>query len=93
MSALTNPDDIDLWRLIVLRRALHLEIIGMKRSRGPSAYSQIKREFGFRGAKCNVLKQLEEKIASIRHEREVKRLKAEYDQIYKSGTEPFEGSG
>ena len=45
------------YRLLALKHALKLEILGMKRSRGPSAYTIIKREFGFRGNKRKVLDQ------------------------------------
>jgi hypothetical protein len=51
-------DDIRLYRLHVLRAALELEIKGLKRSRGPTAYSIAKSEFGFRGNRQKVLDQL-----------------------------------
>jgi len=43
-----------------------LEIAGMKR-RGRSAYSIIKEEFGFKGNKQRVLKQLETKLDESSH--------------------------
>ena len=48
---------INHFRYVVLRAALKLEIAGMKRSRSPSAYSIIKREFGLRGNRQSVLDQ------------------------------------
>ena len=50
-------NSIDQYRFVVLRAALKLEIAGMKRSRSPSAYSIIKREFGLRGNRQSVLDQ------------------------------------
>ena len=58
---LDRPDDIDHYRMKALRGALKLETLGMKRG-GRSVYSIVKEEFGFKGNKQKVLKQLEEKI-------------------------------
>ena len=46
-----------LTRLAILKGALKLECSGMKRSRTPTVYSLIKKEFGFRGNKQSVLDQ------------------------------------
>lgn len=59
-----TPAAIDLFRIKALRGALKLECLGMKR-RGSSVYSIIKKEFGFKGGKAKVLKQLELKIEEI----------------------------
>ena len=48
-------------RLVTLRSALKLEILGMKR-RGRSAYSIIKEEFNLKGSKQKVLLQLDKII-------------------------------
>ena len=56
-----TKDNINFFRLLSLRGALKLEIIGMKRS-GRSVYSIIKEEFGFKGSKRSVLADLEELI-------------------------------
>ena len=66
MMILDKPKDIKLFRLASLRSALKLEVLGMKR-RGASVYSIVKKEFGFKGSKKEVLKQLENyiKISSI----------------------------
>jgi hypothetical protein len=45
-------------RARTLLSALKLEIKGMRRSKGPSAYSIIKREYGFRGSRQSVCDQL-----------------------------------
>lgn len=56
--------EIDVYRLLALKGMLHLESIGMKRSRGPSVLSVVKKEFGLRGnskkvydAYCTLLKE------------------------------------
>ena len=61
MQVYDSPAQINMFRMKSLRGALKLEIFGMKR-RGRSAYSIIKEEFGFKGGKAKVLKQLELKI-------------------------------
>ena len=63
-----NPDNVELYRWQVLKQALKMEILGMKR-RGKSAYSIIKEEFNLKGNKQKVLKQLEEILMSINNER------------------------
>jgi hypothetical protein len=55
MSVITGSD-IDLFRMSVLEKALRLELLGMK-SRGRSAYSIIKSEFGLKGNKQSVYDQ------------------------------------
>ena len=57
-------EHINVYRILALKAALKLEIKGLKRSRGPSAYKVIKNEFGFTGSKEKVLEQLEEVIAA-----------------------------
>ena len=59
---------VELYRWQVLKQALKMEILGMKR-RGKSAYSIIKEEFNLKGNKQKVLKQLEEILISINNER------------------------
>ena len=52
------------FRLMVLHSALKLEARhGMRMSRGPSAYSLVKKEYGFKGNKQRVLEQFEEWLA------------------------------
>ena len=45
--------DIDTYRLVALRAALGLELLGIKH-RGGSVYAKVKREFGFKGNKQKV---------------------------------------
>mgnify|MGYP001080739398 CR=1 FL=1 len=52
-----TPEEIEFYRLRALRSALKLEILGMKR-RGQSACSIIKKEFGFKGSRNKVLRDL-----------------------------------
>jgi len=54
---LDTPQAIDGFRVRTLRSALRLEVLGMSR-RGPSVYSIVKQEFGFKGSKKRVLDQL-----------------------------------
>ena len=55
MSAITG-DNIDLFRMSVLEKALSMELIGLK-SRGRSAYSVIKSEYGLKGNRQSVYDQ------------------------------------
>jgi len=52
-----TPEEIEFYRLRALRSALKLEILGMKR-RGRSACTIIKQEFGFKGSRKKVLREL-----------------------------------
>ena len=53
--------DVEFYRLLTLRSALDLEILGMRRH-GRSVYALIKEEFGFKGNKKKVYSQLDELI-------------------------------
>lgn len=54
----TGPQDVNLYRLLTLKKGLELEIrTGMQLTRGPSASARIKKEFGLRGNKQRVLDQ------------------------------------
>ena len=57
MQTLTG-ESIDVYRQMTLRQTLKLEALGMTRSRAPSAYALVKKEFGFKGSKRRVLEQL-----------------------------------
>ena len=57
--------DVDFYRLLSLRSALELEILGMKR-RGRSVYAIIKEEFGFKGNKQKVYNQIDAYIKKIK---------------------------
>lgn len=62
---LTEPNQIAIYRLMVLRSGLKLEIKGMKVKGGKSCYSVIRSEFGLKGDRASVLEQLD---AIINHE-------------------------
>jgi len=49
-TIITGPN-VQAFRLLALKNALKLEIMGMKRRLRPSAYAIIKREFKFKGGK------------------------------------------
>ena len=65
MIILDTPEKIDMFRFLSLRSALKLECLGMGR-RGQSAYSIIKQEYGFKGAKKSVLQQMEQIIKEFK---------------------------
>ena len=52
-NIITGAENIDLYRMITLKYALKLEILGMNR-RGRSVYSIIKEEFNLKGSKKKV---------------------------------------
>lgn len=62
MPTITDPAALEHLRLLTLSKALYLETKGMKRSRGPSALTIIKREFGFKGNAQSVYDQLKAKL-------------------------------
>lgn len=67
MITLETPQQIDMGRFIILRSALKLECLGMTR-RGQSAYSILKAEYGFKGNKKSVLKQVEQIIEEVKND-------------------------
>ena len=62
---LSGSEQITRFRLITLRTALKLELLGMKHSRG-SVYALIKKEFGLKGSKQKVYDQFNEFIESTK---------------------------
>ena len=62
---ITGAENIDMFRLVVLKNALKLEMLGMKR-RGRSTYSIVKEEFNLKGSKQKVYDQLVDIINNIR---------------------------
>lgn len=56
MTVITG-EQIDLYRLLALRQALKLELLGMT-AKGRTAYSILRREYGFKGSRQRVLDQL-----------------------------------
>jgi len=65
MTILSTPDQLAAARLLTLRAMLVLECKGMTRSRAPSAYSILKRDYNLKGSRENVLKQLDAMRAEI----------------------------
>jgi hypothetical protein len=65
MISIDNEKKIQQFRLITLRTALKLELLGMKHSRG-SVYALIKKEFGLKGSKQKVYDQFNEFIESTK---------------------------
>jgi len=54
MTMLTTPESIALFRLATLRTALKLELLGMQRSKSPTAYAILK-GMGYKGTRAEVL--------------------------------------
>jgi len=59
---LDQPDQIKFARLATLKAALKLECLGMKMSRGTSAYAMLKRDYGYKGNKAKVLAQVTDDV-------------------------------
>ena len=59
MTVLTTPQQIDDARRLTLRQMLKLEIRGLSKSRGPTAYSTLKTVYGYKGTREKVLKELD----------------------------------
>jgi len=64
---LDTPEQIDMFTFLSRKGALKLEMLGLKRG-GQSVYSIIKQEYGFKGSRESVLKQMEEIIKQIKEE-------------------------
>ena len=58
IAVLQEQEQIAMYRLLTLRQALKLEMMGMKMSRGKTAYSIIKAELGLKGSRETVFKEL-----------------------------------
>jgi hypothetical protein len=58
MTTLTGHQ-IEAARLLALRQMLRLEMLGMSKSRGPTAYSTLK-TMGYKGSREKVFEQLTE---------------------------------
>ena len=58
MTTLTGSQ-IDDARRLTLRQMLKLEIKGLSKSRGPTAYSTLKAVYGYKGTREKVLAQLD----------------------------------
>jgi hypothetical protein len=60
---LDKPEQIFLARLYTLRMGIEIELKGLRLTRGKSAYSIVKSEYGLTGSKQNVLNQFNKIIA------------------------------
>jgi len=58
---------ITIFRLLALKAALKLEILGMKRSTKPSAFIIAKRFLGIKGGRDKILAALETKIEELKN--------------------------
>ena len=60
---LDKPEQIFLARLYTLRMGIEIELKGLRLTRGKSAYSIVKSEYGLTGSKQKVLNQFNKIIA------------------------------
>jgi hypothetical protein len=58
MTVLTG-NQIDDARRLTLRAMLQLELKGLRRSRGPTAYAMLKSVYGYKGSREKVLSELD----------------------------------
>ena len=58
MTTLTGHQ-IEAARLLTLRQMLKLEMRGMSKSKGPTAYSILKSDYGYSGTRERVLSELD----------------------------------
>ena len=65
MTALTTPEQINLFRLCTLRSGLRMEIRGLQMSRGKSCYAILKAE-GYKGTKQKILDQVMQDIEELK---------------------------
>lgn len=68
---------IKLYKFLARKEALRLETKGMKRSRGPTAYSICKQVYGLKGTRQRVLEQMDEMATRINPQTIDKILKTE----------------
>jgi len=64
-------NQIPVFRMCTLRSALKLELQGLRMSRGATAYSIIKKEFGLKGSRESVYTQFCEMCEQAKQELEV----------------------
>lgn len=65
MTIISGTENLNMARIFSLKAALYLETKGMKK-RGQSAFSMVKREFGFKGSKQKVYDQLVEHVEKLK---------------------------
>ena len=64
-TIIDTPEGIAFARLAALKGAVKLEAMGMRRSRGPSALSIAKREYGLKGNAASVAEQLDRMVKEV----------------------------
>ena len=63
---LDTPEKQELARLIALRSAMRMEVKGFRMTnKAPTAYSILKKEYGFKGNKQKVLDQVSEILDKV----------------------------
>lgn len=70
MTVIDTPEGIAFFQLAARRYALSLELRGLKR-RGRSAYSICKSEYGLKGSRESVLRQMDALIEAAHAAKEV----------------------
>ena len=63
-----TPQQIDLYRMLVLEKMLRLEILGIKMGRGKTAYSAIKKEYSLKGSRQKVYDIFKQMIETTKQE-------------------------
>ena len=63
-----KPEQIALYQMLVLRSALKLEMVGIKTSRGRTAYSAIKHLFNIKGNRQKVWDIFKEMIEATKQQ-------------------------
>ena len=66
-----TPEKIELYRMLVLRSLLKLEIKGIKLSKGRTAYATIKTEYNIGGNRMRVLEFISDMINAAKQEGEI----------------------
>ena len=66
-----TPEKIELYRMLVLRKALELEMKDIYMYRGQTAYTTIKKEYNLRGSRKRVLEFISDIINAAKQKGEI----------------------
>ena len=66
-----TPQQIDLYRMLVLEKMLRLEILGIKIGRGNTEYSAIKKEYNLKGGRQKVYDIFKQMIEATKQKGEI----------------------
>ena len=66
-----TPEKIELYRMLVLRKALELEMKDIYMYRGKTAYATIKKEYNLRGSRERVLEFISDIINAAQQKGEI----------------------